>query len=152
MQRDEQTGDRRPSTIPVLQIKLLTEHAIIPTRGSCGSAGYDLYAAENVVLDKIATVATDLAVVVPTGTYGRIAPRSSLAAKHVHVGGGVVDGDYRGNVKVILYNFSDHPFLIHKGDRIAQLILEQISQAEIEIVDFLDSTERNCGGFGSSGV
>ena len=134
-----------------LQIKLLSPNGTLPTRGSDGSAGYDLYSAEDVLVVTKALVATDIAMKVPGGTYGRIAPRSSLANKMIDVGGGVIDSDYTGHCKVILYNFSDNPFVIKKGDRIAQLILEKISYAPIEQVADLVPTERGCGGFGSTG-
>ena len=72
-------------------------------------------------------IQTDLQIQLPEGCYGRIAPRSGLALQHhIDVGGGVVDTDYRGNVGVVLYNHSDLPFTVSRGDRIAQLICEQI--------------------------
>ena len=99
-----------------------------------------------------ALVKTDLSIAVPEGTYGRIAPRSSLAWKNsIHVGAGVIDGDYRGTVGVVLFNLSTQDFFVMKGDRIAQLILEKILIAEVEEVDELDITSRGSGGFGSTG-
>ena len=89
----------------------------------------------------------------PRGTYGRIAPRSGLAAKHgVDVGAGVIDADYRGEVKILLINHSDVKFDIKKGDRIAQLVLERISLAELNEVSELEETQRGQKGFGSTGV
>lgn len=80
------------------------------------------------------------------------APRSSLAWKHsIDVGAGVIDSDYRGNVGVILFNFSDEAFQINTKDRIAQLIIEKISTPEIQQVDELPQTIRGEGGFGSTG-
>ncbi len=100
-----------------------------------------------------AMVPTDLSIACPPGTYARIAPRSGLAAKHfIDVGAGVVDEDYRGNVTVILFNFGKTDFEIKKGDRIAQLVLEKISMAQVEETDDLDETVRGDGGFGSTGV
>ena len=101
-----------------------------------------------------AMVPTDLAIAVPAGTYGRVAPRSGLAAKNfIDVGAGVVDADYRGNVNVILFNFGKTDFVVKRGDRIAQLILEKIcNDAVLVECDTLDDTERNVGGFGSTGV
>ncbi len=82
-----------------------------------------------------------------------VAPRSGLAHKHsIDVGAGVIDYDYRGNVGVILFNFSDKDFQISPGDRIAQLILERISMASVVEVADLDDTTRGAGGFGSTGV
>ena len=81
------------------------------------------------------------------------APRSGLAwKKHIDVGAGVVDADYRGNVGVILFNFSDEPFEVAPGDRVAQLILEKIDMAAVEEVEELPDTARGAGGFGSTGV
>lgn len=83
---------------------------------------------------------------------GRIAPRSGLAAKHsIDTGAGVIDYDYRGPVKVILFNFSDTPFSISTGDRIAQLVLERIVTPEVSVVQELKETARGGGGFGSTG-
>ena len=82
-----------------------------------------------------------------------MAPRSGLAWKNsIDVGAGVIDEDYRGNVGVILFNHSDEEFKIASGDRVAQLILERISTPEVVEVEDLDETERNAGGFGSTGV
>ena len=138
-----------------LYVKLLSEHACVPKKGSILSAGYDLYAAEDAVInggDKC-LIKTDISIIVPKGTYGRIAPRSGLAVKHyIDVGAGVIDGDYRGNVHVLLFNHSNKPFIVNKGDRIAQLILEKYEDAEIYITDELDITDRGCSGFGSTGV
>ncbi len=92
---------------------------------------------------------------IPIGNYGRIAPRSGLAAKNfIDVGAGVIDSDYRGEVKVLLFNFSTTDFKINVGDRIAQLIIEKYTRTDIEEVTEgdLDSTERWAGGFGSTGV
>jgi dUTP pyrophosphatase len=98
-----------------------------------------------------ALVFTDLQIQLPDGCYGRIAPRSGLALNHhVHVGGGVIDRDYRGNLGVLIYNHSYTPFIITQGDRIAQLICEKISYPTIEEVQTLDSTKRSAEGFGST--
>eukprot|EP01039_Chlorochromonas_danica_P005271 gene5271-5806_t len=139
----------------LLQVKRLSEFAILPSRGSIYAAGYDLSSAYDTVVPKRgkAIVKTDLAVAIPWGTYARIAPRSGLAVKNfIDVGAGVVDYDYRGNVGVVLFNHSDDDFQIKRGDRIAQLILERISMAEVEEAEELPSTERGAGGFGSTGV
>lgn len=95
---------------------------------------------------------TDLQISIPEGCYGRVAPRSGLAAKNfIDVGAGVVDADYRGNLCVILFNFGKEDFIVRRGDRIAQLICEKISYPELEEVESLDETTRGEGGFGSTG-
>ena len=94
---------------------------------------------------------TDIRIKLPTGTYGRIAPRSGLAIKfQIDIGAGVIDEDYRGNVGVILINHSDDDFPVKKGDRIAQLICEKIIYPEIKVVEQVDSTKRGNKGFGST--
>lgn len=100
-----------------------------------------------------AMVPTDLSIACPPGTYARIAPRSGLAVKNfIDVGAGVVDEDYRGPLNVVLFNFGKQDFVIKKGDRIAQLILEKIAMAEVLETEELDETVRGAGGFGSTGV
>lgn len=133
---------------------MLSPGAIAPTRGSYGAAGYDLYANEDVIIGQyeFTQVSTGVSVAIPSGYYGRIAPRSGLAAKYgIVIGGGVIDEDYRGELKVLmscLHGIYD----VRKGDRIAQLIIEKIATPELEIVDSLDDTDRGESGFGSTGV
>jgi len=99
-----------------------------------------------------ALVDTQLSIAVPVGTYGRVAPRSGLASKHmIDTGAGVIDADYRGPVFVLLFNHSEKDFQVEEGDRIAQLIIERISNPEVFEVDDLDETLRGSGGFGSTG-
>lgn len=98
-------------------------------------------------------VKTDIQIEVPEGTYGRVAPRSGLAWKNsIDVGAGVIDQDYRGNVGVILFNYSDIDFEIKKGDRIAQLICERIVHPVVVEAETLTDTTRGAGGFGSTGT
>mmetsp|Transcript_9120 Transcript_9120/g.16128 ORF Transcript_9120/g.16128 Transcript_9120/m.16128 type:complete len:140 (-) Transcript_9120:23-442(-) len=104
-----------------LQVKFLSEHAKMPTRGSPQSAGFDLSSAEKTVVPAggRAVVKTDLSIACPEGTYARIAPRSGLAVKKmIDCGAGVVDADYRGNVGVVLFNFGPSDFEVNLGDRI----------------------------------
>ena len=94
-------------------IKKLSDKATIPTRGSPLSAGYDLYSAEDIPVPARGKALVDLQISIacPEGTYGRVAPRSGLASKHsIDTGAGVIDADYRGPVKVLLYNHSDTDF------------------------------------------
>lgn len=138
----------------MLPIKLLTENAHVPERCSTQAAGYDLFSAYDYLIEPYGKelIKTDIAVKIPEGYYGRIAPRSSLSWKfHTDVGAGVVDCDYRGNVGVVLFNHSAQQLEIKKHDRVAQLILEAIITPEIIVVDNLDDTERGSGGFGSTG-
>ena len=138
-----------------LRINKLTQYAILPTRGSGGAVGYDLYSTDEVVVPPThrALVGTGVAMVLPRGVYGRVAPRSGLAVKHgIQVGAGVVDPDYTGEVKVVLFNHGDKNFEVKKGDRIAQLVLERCETPPVEEVGAVEETERGSGGFGSTGA
>ncbi|XP_048812661.1 deoxyuridine 5'-triphosphate nucleotidohydrolase, mitochondrial isoform X1 [Lagopus muta] len=137
-----------------LRFTKLSENACAPSKGSARAAGYDLYSAYDYIIPPMekAVVKTDIQIALPAGCYGRVAPRSGLAAKHfIDVGAGVIDEDYRGNVGVVLFNFGKETFEVKKGDRIAQLICERIFYPELEEVQTLDDTERGEGGFGSTG-
>lgn len=137
-----------------LQFVRLRECARPPVKGSEFSAGFDLHAADGVLLPPggRACIGTGLQLGIPSGCYGRIAPRSGLAAKHgIDVGAGVVDRDFRGEIKVLLFNFGDTAIRIEVGDRIAQVVLERICEANAVEVAQLDDTIRGDGGFGSTG-
>jgi dUTP pyrophosphatase len=135
------------------QVKLNYEDAQAPTRGSDEAAGYDLYSyeSETVAPNQIKLIDTGISIRVPEGTYGRIAPRSSVSKKGILINAGVIDRDYRGPIKVMLHNLSNNDYVINKNDRIAQLILEQIKTPSVELVEELDDTERGERGFGSTG-
>lgn len=138
-----------------MKVKLLTETAKLPTRGSLKAAGYDLYADEAVIIPskERKLVSTGIAIAVPSHHYGRVAPRSGLALKHgIDILAGVIDEDYRGTVHAMLYNTGDLDFPVAKGDRIAQLVIERITHPVIEEVEELDGTERGQGGYGSTGT
>lgn len=131
----------------------LSPGATMPTRGSDGAAGYDIYALEDTVINcfQFIPVSTGVSIEIPAGHYGRVAPRSGLAVKHgVMVGAGVIDSDYRGEVKVALATLNC-VYEFKKGDRIAQIIIERIATPEMVHVDSLDDTDRGAGGFGSTG-
>lgn len=117
--------------------------------------GFDLASAYDTTVPARgrAVVKTGLAIAIPENTYARIAPRSGLAVKKfIDTGAGVVDYDYRGEVGVVLFNHADEDFDVKKGDRVAQLILERISMADVVETDELFATERGAAGFGSTGV
>jgi dUTP pyrophosphatase len=138
-----------------LCVKRLVQDATLPTRGSSGAVGYDLYSIDEVVVSpsQRALVGTGVAVILPMNVYGRVAPRSGLAVKHgIQVGAGVVDPDYRGEIKVVIFNQGDRDFEIKKGDRIAQLVLERCETPDVREVESLDDTDRGSGGFGSTGA
>ncbi len=142
-----------PATEP-LQVRRRTKTAKIPLRATAGSAGYDLFADEATVVPARARqlIKTGLLLNIGTGRYGRIAPRSGLAYKQgIDVLAGVIDGDYRGEVGVILVNHSDTPFGVVVGDRIAQLILERIDTPPVHEVDDVGTSSRGQKGLGSTG-
>lgn len=129
--------------------------AQIPQRASKLAAGYDLFSAEDCIVKakNKYLVSSGISMAVPLGHYGRMAPRSGLAVKKfIDVGAGVIDSDYRGEVKILLFNFSEEDFEVKKGDRVAQLVIEQISTPEVLEVENLDDTERGEGAFGSTGM
>jgi dUTP pyrophosphatase len=139
-----------------IQIKKLSDQAKIPTQGSKYAAGYDLYAAEEVLVNTMGRklVKTNISISIPEGYYGRIAPRSGLAYKNgIDVLAGVIDSDYRGDIGVILFN-TDHnlDFQVNVGDRIAQIIIEKCHSVNWETVENLEASVRSEKGFGSSGV
>ena len=135
--------------------KKLHPEARLPARGSRSAAGLDLCSVERVTLapGARAAVRTGLAVAIPEGFYGRVAPRSGLALRHgVDVLAGVIDADYRGEILCALVNHGREPFEIEPGARVAQLIVEAISLPAPAWADELDDTARGAGGFGSTGL
>ena len=138
----------------MIQVKRMSDAAIVPRKGTVGSAGYDLYAsAECVVPAKgKSIVKTDIAMAIPYGYYGRVAPRSSMAVKHTDIGAGVIDSDYRGEIGVVLFNHAETDLVIKVHDRIAQLIIEKLGMGDLVEVSELDDTSRGVGGYGSTGV
>lgn len=146
-----------PDNVPV-QIRRLPhgEGLDLPVYATDGAAGMDIVAAEELTLQAGArhAVATGFALAIPHGYEIQVRPRSGLAIKHgisVPNSPGTIDSDYRGEVKVILINHSDSDFAIQRGDRIAQLVLAPVTQAQWQEVDALDDTARGAGGFGSTG-
>lgn len=140
-----------------LFIQRLSPHARIPSRATSNSVGYDLSACESLIIPsgKHMLVNTGITIGLPKDCYGRVAPRSGLAVKHgIQVGAGVIDPDYTGEVKVVLFNLGEKDFEISIGDRIAQLILETCETPpviEMDVAWRKNGTERGSSGFGSSG-
>lgn len=138
-----------------LQVEKRSPDAVVPVRGSAHAAGYDLASCEKAIVPKWGRkmIDTGIAIKTPDGYYSRIAPRSGLAVKNgIDVLAGVVDSDYTGNVKVVLQNLTDTPFIVEKGDRIAQLIVQPYASPQVKVVSSLSETERGHGGFGSTGM
>ena len=163
-----------------MKIKIKKSHpnALTPKRAKDGDAAYDLFCIERIVIKPLERkiIPTAISIEIPAGYYGRIAPRSGLALKEgVDVLGGVIDSNYRGEIGVILINLNLPEFLyargesesldlynhlfdsansviLNRGDRVAQLIIERCYDADWEEVDELSDTERESGGFGSTGA
>jgi dUTP pyrophosphatase len=142
-----------------LFIKLETEGAKLPSYGSEYAAGMDVCSSEKVIVPSHgrALVSTGFSISMPESIghkyYLRIAPRSGLAVKNgITTGAGVIDSDYRGVVKVLLFNHGDDDFVVNVGDRIAQMIMERIVRPDFHLVDSHEESQRGMGGFGSTGI
>ncbi len=126
----------------------------LPAYGSANAAGADLRAAVDVTLrpgERVA-VPTGLHVAIPVGHVGLVWPRSGLAVRHgLDTLAGVIDSDYRGEVRVVLVNHGQEAASLARGDRIAQLLIQKVERADFRIVDRLEETGRGEGGFGSTG-
>ena len=136
-----------------LSFKRLDPQAPLPTRGSPSAAGLDLYSIEAVSLKpkERLLIRTGLAVAIPEGYYGRLAPRSGLATqKGIDVLAGVIDADYRGEIGCLLYNAGAEIIELPAQTKICQLIIEKIITPDAVWVDSLAETSRGSGGFGST--
>ena len=141
---------------PTIKVQKLSKEAIIPSYHSLEAAGFDLHSLDEVCLragERLA-VRTGLAFEIEKGYEIQVRPRSGLAIKNgisVLNTPGTIDSDYRGEIMVILVNLSKEDFVIHKGDRIAQAVVQRVWQVEFCEVDSLSESERGKKGFGSSG-
>jgi dUTP pyrophosphatase len=140
-----------------IRIPIVIEGGSEPAYATAGSAGVDLCAAcEELILEpgQRARVSTGLRLAIPEGYEGQVRPRSGLADRHgigMVNAPGTIDSDYRGTIEVILINWGHEPFVIRRGDRIAQLVFSPIAKAQFEVVGELDPTRRGEGGFGHTG-
>ena len=138
-----------------MSVTLLSNSAILPKRGSELAAGLDLYSPVSGTIEPLQRILVplDISIELPKGTFGHILPRSGLALKNgIHVGAGVIDEDYRGNVGVLLFNLGNTPFVFKAGDRIAQLVIKSYENVNLVQKAKLDDSHRGSGGFGSTGV
>jgi dUTP pyrophosphatase len=139
---------------PIVLPVLIAAGGALPEYGSEGAAGADLRASEAVVIPPggRAAVPTAVRLQIPPGHAGLVWPRSGLAVRHgIDTLAGVIDSDYRGEVKVVLVNHGDEPFAIAKGDRIAQLLVQRVERATFQAANEVGDTGRGSGGFGSTG-
>ena len=142
--------------IKILDARL---HHMMPAYATAGSAGLDLRAnvLETVVLEPLERrlIPTGIFLEIPNGYEVQVRPRSGLALKNGITclnSPGTIDSDYRGEINVLLINFSNRPFTINNSDRIAQMVVAKVEKAELVLVQQLNETERNAGGFGHTGV
>lgn len=146
--------DSANSELGRLSFKRLDPKATLPTRGSSQAAGLDIFSIEEVVIEpkQRSLVRTGLAVAIPEGYYGRIAPRSGLATqKGLDVLAGVIDSDYRGEVRCLLFNTGQEAIHLPAQSKICQLIIEKIITPSAVWSDEITDTDRGSGGFGSTG-
>ena len=147
-------NDAPQPTHPCIKVKRLHPEARLPARGSEWAAGADLACVAPFTLRprERGLIPTGLAFEIPPGYYGRVAPRSGLAARHgIDVLAGVIDADYRGECRVLLVNLGEMAVSFEAGERIAQLIIERAAPCEYAWAEELGETERSSGGFGSTG-
>lgn len=134
-----------------MQIKLLNDYAVIPTRGSKHAAGYDLYSTDNATIKSgsIAKLGTGIAMCIPEHFVGLIWERSKLASRYgIQIMGGVIDSDYRGEVMISVMN-NGADFEVKRYDKIAQLVIQPIVTSEVMVVSELPDTERGTAGINS---
>ena len=148
--------------LPVIKILRLRPDADVdiplPRYMTAQSAGMDICAAikQDLVLDKgdRALIPTGFAIALPPGFEAQIRPRSGLAIKHgigLINSPGTIDADYRGEIKIAVINLGAEPYTFHRGDRIAQMVVQKVHVAQLHIVEELDQTKRDSGGFGHTG-
>ena len=146
---------KTPVAIPdsAIPVKKISESATLPTKTTSNDAGWDLYSLEDVTILKNTTslINTGIAMAIPNGYVGLIWDRSSMGVKGIHRHAGVVDAGYRGYIKVCLHNTTGETYHVNRGDRIAQMIIQEVPTFHMLEVDDLDDSERGGGGFGSSG-
>jgi dUTP pyrophosphatase len=139
----------------IVKVQLLSDKAQIPTRANENDAGFDLYSNIDTVIPskQRKTVSTGIALEMPKCFAGLIWPRSGLSVKYgIDVLAGVVDSGYRGEIMVCLYNTSDENVSIQAGDRIAQIIFQEVPRVSMGVHETLSSSQRGNNGFGSSGA
>lgn len=138
-----------------MKVQLLNDQAKVPTRGTEHAAGYDLFCVGDYTIEPSASamIATGVAMAIDHGWAGLIWPRSGLAVKHsLDTLAGLIDSDYRGEIKVVMINLGNKAVTFKTGDRIAQIVFQQVYQNDLLVVASVDDTDRGDGGFGSTGV
>jgi dUTP pyrophosphatase len=136
-----------------LKVKKIQKDVKLPRYGHTGDAGLDLFSSVDFVLaeGQVEAIPTGIKIAVPEGYAGLIWDKSGVSLRGVHRLAGVIDSGYRGEVKVVMVNLSREPFVIEKGMKIAQMLVQPVVKVDIVEVDDLEDTSRGEGGFGSTG-
>ncbi|KAG6514302.1 hypothetical protein ZIOFF_024652 [Zingiber officinale] len=142
--------ERRPEE--ELLVRRISSLALLPIRRTPGAAGYDISIthAQDIPAKGRSLLSTGICIQIPQNTYARIAPRSSATLQGIIIMGGVIDSDYRGEVKIMAFNTTNNDIFLNKQEYIAQLIIEHISTPNVREVEVLNSTPRGVSGFGST--
>ena len=137
-----------------IRVKKVNSDAKLPSKAHDTDAGFDLYAEKysSIPVGETRLIGTGIAMAIPRGHAGLIWDRSSMGVKGLHRFAGVIDSDYRGEIKVCIHNASQESYTISEGDKIAQLIIQEVPSFFLREVDSLEDTERGGKGFGSSGI
>jgi len=130
-----------------------SDGATMPRRATAGSAGIDVYASADCTLapGKVTAVSTGIRMHIPSGYYVQLVSRSGFAVKNIITVAGLIDSDYRGEIKVLLLNLNDRPFHIYAETRVTQMVICQVNKLPLVADTITDDTERGSGGFGSTG-
>lgn len=136
-----------------LSVKKINNEAVLPTRAHSYDAGMDLYVNDRQVITAHTTIVvpTGISMEIPEGFVGLIWDKSSIGTKGLKTLGGVVDSEYRGEVKVVVHNLNNEDIIFEHGQKIAQMLIQKVELVDIEEVADLSSTVRGEGGFGSTG-
>jgi dUTP pyrophosphatase len=138
-----------------IKIKKLHPEAKLPQYANPNDAGMDFYANETIIINPNdrKLISTGISLAIPHGYVGLIWDKSGIASKHgIKTMAGVVDSSYRGEIKVLLHNLSENNYVVEKGNKIAQMLIQPVEQRQIKEVETLEETERGSGGFGSTGI
>jgi dUTP pyrophosphatase len=137
----------------VLKVKKIHEDAKLPLYGHRGDAGLDLFSSADFVLDKgqVQAIPTGIQLAIPDGHVGLIWDKSGVSLKGIHRLAGVIDSGYRGEIKVVMINLGEEPFVIETGMKVAQMLIQPIATVEVIETDDLEDSSRGQGGFGSTG-
>ncbi len=137
-----------------LRVRRIHPEAKLPSYGHKGDAGLDLFSSADYVLQagEVKAILTGIKVAIPRGHVGLIWDKSGISLRGVHKLAGVVDAGYRGEVQVVMINLGNEPYEIKKGMKIAQMLIQPISEVKVVETEDLDETQRGEDGFGSTGL